>query len=117
MEKLAEAGFEVTNACWVKTTEDRPWHLYLVSPVVDNEGRKEAYRRIHGVIWEMASSSTIDPFEVKLIGSKSPVAQGAADMVRRYPGVNPIRSRSADFGGQSIEAAYFYPSRLSAPVS
>ena len=63
-ERLAQQGFEVTAAFWLRTSEDGQWFLYFASPVVDSEGKREAYRRVLPVIRQMPQPFWVDPFEV-----------------------------------------------------
>jgi hypothetical protein len=107
--QLVREGFPVTAACWVNASEASQWHLYLASPVVDDEGSIKAYRRIHAVIRQMPQPFWVGPFDVKVIGATSPVAQAVQDVHRQYPGKVPTRYRGARLGDLSIEEAHIYP--------
>jgi hypothetical protein len=55
----------------------------------------------------------VDPFEVKLIDTRDPIAE---DISNPYQGRNPTiptRYRGASLGGESIDEAYIYPPELS----
>jgi hypothetical protein len=114
VELLANEGFSVTAACWLKTSEDGQWFLYLASPVVDEEGPLKAYRRVHPLIRRM-SNSCIDPFEVKLIGTNDPIAEALRGINCRSSARGLIPYSGAQLGGVSIEGAYFYPSTPDIP--
>jgi hypothetical protein len=86
---LREAGFEVHAAFWAKPSDDGEWFLYLSSPVVDREGLLQACRVAHAVI-RQHPDFWIDPFEVRLIGEKDPMAEAALEVVRPKPGQGPF---------------------------
>jgi hypothetical protein len=107
--RLVQEGFPVTAAGWVNATEASRWHLYIASPVVDDQGPFTAYRRIHEVIQQMPEPFWVEPSDVKVIEAKSPIAREVQEMFRGSPRKIPIRYRGARLGDLSIEAAYIYP--------
>jgi len=46
---LVQKNFEVIIACWVKTSEEDDWFLYIASGEVDRKGLAEAYREAYRV--------------------------------------------------------------------
>jgi hypothetical protein len=108
-EKLAQNGFEVTAAGWIRTTEDGQWFLYLVSPVVDEKGPLGAYRRVNALLRQMPQPFSVHSLDVKLIGPTEPIAEGIQDMHRRYPAKSPIHLGETQLNGVSIDGAYIYP--------
>src|SRR5437660_12729851 len=54
IDRLAKEGVAVTGAAWVKESENGDWYLYVVTPLVGEDGAtKPAYRRVNRVIREM----------------------------------------------------------------
>ena len=98
VEQLAVSGLPVCTAFWVNATEASQWYLYIVSPVVDERGLTEAYRRVQAIMSQMPEPFWLDPFEVKVIGTKNPIAEEVVATLERHPGKRPIRYAARDSG-------------------
>jgi hypothetical protein len=110
VERLKQEGLGIAAAYWAKTSEDNQWYLYLTLPGVEEEGVRNAYRRINAVRRDMPQPTWMGPSDVKVIGTKHPLAQAVAALQRRYPGDGPIRVGEAALDrGISLEGAYIYP--------
>src|ERR1700694_4570599 len=86
VEEVLQRGFPVTAAFWLKASEDDRWYFYIVSPVVDDEGLAQGYRRLHPLVRRVPEPLGIDPLEIKLIGPSNPIAQDVLAIHRRAPG-------------------------------
>jgi hypothetical protein len=116
IDRLIGEGFPVTAAAWVKESESGRWYLYLATPLVPPQGgTREAYRRLNAVRRQMPPPFWIGPFQVKVVGSGSPLAEAVQELHRRYPGNRLIPFEGPQLGGLSIEGAYVYPP-AAAPV-
>jgi hypothetical protein len=117
IENLPQHGFEVSAAFWLKASEDGKWSFYIISPVVDRDGLTKAYRQLHPRVRTMPQALGIDPLEIKLIGSKDPVARDVLAIVGRAPAplVSPIRWGGNQLGNVIVEGAYIYPMPVSTP--
>ena len=94
--------------------------MYLASPLVDDKGPLEAYRRVHEVLSE-TPDVWLDPFEIRLIGLKDSLAEAASAVIkpkvadsrfavqppRPYPGMT--RFNGSTLGGMSVDGALIYP--------
>jgi hypothetical protein len=109
IEKLTQDGFPVTAAGWLRKSEDGQWFLYLASPVEDEEGPIGAYRRAYPVVQQMPRPFWIEPLDVKVVGTKDPIANAIAETRQRYPGNVPVRYGEVRLGKLSVEGAYLYP--------
>jgi hypothetical protein len=117
IDRLVENGIAVLAACWMKESDGGLWYLYLVTPLVGEDGsRRPAYRRINAVIRAMSQPLGIDPYQKKVVGPSEPVGQAILDLQRRYAGRLPLWYGEATLGGVSIDAAYIYPPRVLAPT-
>jgi hypothetical protein len=113
VERLMQEGLGITAAFWAKTSEDAQWYLYLILPGVEEEGVRKSYRRINAVRRDMPQPSRLGLSDVKVIGTKHPLARAVASLQRRYPGDRPIRSGEAPLDwGVSLEGAYVYPASV-----
>jgi hypothetical protein len=117
IDRLAENGVAVLAACWMKESDGGLWYLYLVTPLVGEDGaRRPAYHRINAVIRALPQPLRMDPFQKKVVGPLEPVGQAILDLQRRYAGRLPVWYGEATLGGVSIDAAYLYPPTVLAPA-
>src|SRR5947209_11512880 len=117
VEEVSQCGLPVTAAFWLEASEDDRWYFYIVSPVVDDEGLAQAYRRLHPLVRRVRQPSGIDPLEIKLIGPSNPIAQDVLAIHHSAPGprVSPIRWGGKRLGNVSVEGAYLYPLPVTTP--
>jgi hypothetical protein len=109
IHRLTGEGVAVTAAGWVKESESGQWFLYLVTPLVGQDGvRRPAYRRVNTVLLQMPQPFWVDPLEIKVVGPDSSVGKAMRDLHRHYPRPSPIRYGGAQLGDMSIDGAYLY---------
>ena len=104
---LSARGFDVAAACWVRTSEDSVWILYISSPRVDGWKLADAYREAYGIL-QTLEGSMISASEVKLIGEKNPITTEILEVSRRYPDTFVDSSILRRTGSVMIEEAYIY---------
>jgi hypothetical protein len=104
---LANEGFDVTVACWVKTSEEGLWFLYIGSTSVERGKIGDAYAVAYDCLSRIPYVS-IELSDIKLVSATNPVAKDALAVRRRYPGRAPTRYHGKRLGGLSIEEAYIY---------
>jgi hypothetical protein len=116
VEELPRRGFPVSAALWVKMSENEKWYFYIVSPVVDEAGLREAYGRMQPLVREM-QTFWIEPLKIHLIGPSDPIASGVLAYLARLPRlrVSPIPWRGMWLGDKSVLAAYIYPVPVPTP--
>jgi hypothetical protein len=100
VERLAEDGFSVTAACWGKDDDSELWQLYLISSVVDDEGIRKAYLRLHATIREMQKTGfSIDPYyQIHLVSPSEAFAKAILEAQRQGPGWPPVRYNEVTLG-------------------
>jgi hypothetical protein len=107
IQELQSRGFDVSAAFWMQE-EGGYWYLYLVSKTVDDEGDTTAHRRLTLLLRQIKESS-IDPFELTLIGTDSPLAQEVLDLQHRYPLNLYSQHRLRKVGPMRTGEAHIYP--------
>lgn len=107
IQELRSKQFDVSMACWIEE-ESGLWYLYLASKDVDANGTAGAYEKL-SLALQQISTSTIDPFEIKLIGTAHPLTKEVFDLHRKYPAPLHTRYRLHELGGMSIGEAHIYP--------
>jgi hypothetical protein len=109
LEWLAEAGFPVTVAGWVRETQRWDWHLYLVSPVVEDQGIRIALRRIRTLIQQMPQPLRLGRFDLMVVGSHKPLGEALVDLQRHHPGKSYFHFGGSQLNCVEVEAVYIYP--------
>lgn len=105
---LFDKQVPVTAAFWAKPADAGQWYLYIASEQIDDEGIGRAYREVLRLA-KQPLRSYLDPFQVKLISGKDPLAQAALEIHRAFPGKMATRIGNKTFGGMSVEGLYIYP--------
>ena len=106
LDALRGGGFDVVVGGWTKSSEEGDWYLYIASKDVDDRGLAEAYRTVYTVI-NANPEFGIDPFEVKLVGQRNPIAKDLQDL-RGASDRLATRSRRPRLGHMSVEETYVY---------
>ncbi len=136
VERLIEDGEELINqlrydfpiltACWAKVILDDDqmgdrgeWQLFLVSPLVDQEGPADAYEKAYNALRNMPQFdqmfARISWSMIKIIGEKNPITQGVIKILKRFHGKAPIYVRRCRLGQIEAEEVYVYPLTLPPP--
>jgi len=105
---LTQTGFPLTAVCWVKTSEEGDWYLYIASNSVDQKGLASAYREVYGVL-KTISGTSISFSDVKLVGINNPITKDILEIRERYPGRLPTISRRRQLGSVAVDEVYVYP--------
>jgi hypothetical protein len=106
----------VRVAFWLRKSDRRFGHLYVVSDQITAENFDFAYGEVVRLTGQMPDPY-FDLFRVKVLGTDDPLAKAALDARHRYPGTVPIHWRDLYFGGVSADELYIYPLPIAAPVS
>jgi hypothetical protein len=114
VHRLLDDGFDVTAAFWLNAGEDRWWHFYIASKIVDERGPVEAYRALQATLAQLPGIS-IALEGIKLIGASSPITRDALKIRKRHAGVELIRLSGTRLGGLNVEEAIIYPADYSEP--
>jgi hypothetical protein len=116
IDGLTTEGVSVEAAFWLGDATDNVWLLYIVTPLVTEEGvGQKAYRRINEMRRKMPEIAPILSMRVRAIHPNDPIAQAVRKLVEQWPGNVPMRIWSSrSIGGKFVDAAYIYPRILSA---
>jgi hypothetical protein len=109
VERFAADGNPVEAAFWVKATEEEFWFLYVATDLYDCVGPAAAYRAVNASLRKLGTSS-LSGSEIKLIGTKNPIAKDVLAIMRRRP--IPVATGSATLGGMAVDKMLLYPPRL-----
>jgi hypothetical protein len=111
IERLNREGVGVIAAAWVKEGDSGQWYLYLVTPLVGEDGAKRpAYRRVNTVVRAMQQEGFwFDSSDIKVIGPHDPIARDLVAQQDRRPARKPTWFRGSRLGERAVETAYIYP--------
>ncbi len=100
-------NFRVKAAFWLKERESDGWFLYLASDDISDSNFDQAYRRLLEIV-SPARNRWIDPFQVKVVGTGSPIAKAALDVMQEESSRLPTVYRGNRFGDVSVDEVYLY---------
>jgi hypothetical protein len=101
----------VAAAFWLKTDEGK-WELYIATDRV-KKGLAAVYEVVNRAE-KAVDDPNFDPFRVRLIGARHPLARAAQEVYQRRPSEIPIYIRGGFFGGLWADGVYLYPPPASA---
>src|SRR5208282_6531398 len=105
---LVQKKFEVVVACWVKTSEEDDWFLYVASGEVDKKGLAEAYREAYRVLEEL-DIPWIAASQLKLVRSNDPLVADVKETQHLPTAAFPTISHRLHLGNMSTQEVYIYP--------
>jgi len=108
LAKLVGSGFDVTAACWARTSEEDRWFFYIATKAIEEKGLAAAYGDAYGVLLAM-DNPWISVSEVKLIPPTNPMVRDLLDIQRRSVSRMPMHTRRSHLGSLGIEEAYIFP--------
>jgi len=105
---LVQKKFEVVVACWVKTSEEDDWFLYVASGEVDKKGLAEAYREAYRAL-EVLDTPWITASQLKLVRSDDPIVADVKETQHLLTAAFPTISHRPQLGDLSTQEVYIYP--------
>ena len=114
IERLMQNGLPIQAAAWVKESSRWDGYLWLVTPLVKEDGdTMPAYRRLLAVLRSGPWPADVDPFRIKVVGASEPVGQAILAAVQS--GRRPWdHLGDLSLGGRSIDGAYIDPPLVAA---
>ncbi len=107
LDLLEEDRISVRAACWVKRTDLDRWIFYIATPIWDEKGPLEAYRKITPALRTLGND-WLTGSDVTLVGEKHPLVNDTREFLRRFPHRTPIQSPLSLIGGIPVEEIYVY---------
>jgi hypothetical protein len=110
IQQLAAAGFDITAAFWVRSSEDGQWALYIASKTFDEKGPHASYLLIVDAL-HSSGADWISMSDVTLISPSDPISADVLAMLRGYAGRRAVRSQNRRLGKLEVEEVIIYPPR------
>lgn len=114
VERLDAQQADVKSAFWLYFSEDKVWKLIVASPLVDNLGPREYYRKVVTAN-ELASAEeeVISLNDIGVTNTSNKIVQLLSFAIGTGDGISGIRFSRNTINGNFIEDAYIYRSNLS----
>lgn len=94
-------------AFWLKSSDDYRY-FYLTSDRIDDSTMGDAYREVVRLAQQLRLSD-LDMFRIKVVAGDDPMAEAAAEQIRKYPDSTGKRFGYRTFGERFFEDGYLYP--------
>lgn len=104
----------VASGCWLKESDSGRVRLYVATDHVSAGNLRDAYGDVLRIARSLRNPN-LDPFEIELISTDSPICQGARE-IYKYASPNiPAHFTVRYFGGMNVDEGYVYPPSVLAP--
>lgn len=103
-ELVRSAEFPIAGMLWLL---DGEWHLLIASPVVDELGPRDAYRKLAASV-RLSPSDHPRLLRVQLTSLKNPLYEALRSVFGKAASVEGARLGGSQVGGMYIEDAYLY---------
>jgi hypothetical protein len=108
VEGLDSSRFEVQSAFWFYTPASHKWTLFIVTPLVDNLGPREAYARVQTLLLTVSPRPQISLKDISLLSPQNELVRLLRLAIKTGPGISGIRFTRNTINGVFIQDAYIY---------
>jgi|SRR5688572_30488486 len=107
VDLLNRSGVPITAALWQcdESMDANQWELDLVSPLVDEAGIKEAYRKMLAVLDSTGDPPLLNGLDVRLYSPKEPFLKS---LRRTFKGKRDIKLGGGPVGDHILDPGYLY---------
>jgi len=109
IERLDADGADIQSSFWLYAEEDKIWKLIMASPLVDTEGPREYYKKIH-VANSLADDleETISLHDISVTNTSNKIVQVLKSAINTGNKIAGIRFSRNMINGIFIEDSYIY---------
>lgn len=108
LAELVKVSFDVTAACWVKTSDEGLWYLSIGSDAVKPGQVGDAYVTVYDCLLRIPDAS-LSLSDIKLVPATNALTKDVVEIRDRHAGRVPTRFHGKRLGRVAIEEAYIYP--------
>ncbi|MFP4173929.1 MAG: hypothetical protein ACLFV4_13570 [Candidatus Hydrogenedentota bacterium] len=109
IERLDATNSEVKSAFWLYSSEEQTWKLVIASPLVDEEGPRDYYKRIVDAnMLANTEEQIVSIFDIRVASPKNHITQLFANVFGETASVWGCRFSRNTINGVFIEDAYLY---------
>ena len=107
-QQLDTDGFDVRASLWFYFVEGNQWRLLIASPLVDEQGPKEAYERIRASLSKAPGGlAGLSLQNISAASPQEPLIQMLRKLVR-MPDIGGVRLTRSRLNNLYVEDAYIY---------
>jgi hypothetical protein len=107
IKALDASGLDVRAAFWFYREESEEWRMYIATPLVKEQGPREAYSRILNAL-RKNSIHSIDLSNISVIDPTDGLATVLSLAIANGPHINEISFNGDTVNGVYIRAAHIY---------
>lgn len=107
LQELDKRHFPIDAALWLYRPEEDDWRLVIATPLVDEFGPSEGYRRLQRVVQKM-SGTRLSLSNVALVSPEDPLIVLLRSAISTGPGIHGVRFSRNSINGVFVEDAYIY---------
>jgi hypothetical protein len=107
LQELDKRHFPIDAALWLYRPEEDDWRLMLATPLVDEFGPSEGYRRLQRVV-QKVPGTRLSLSNVELASPEDPFITLLRSAISTGPGIHGVRFSRNSINGVFIEDAYIY---------
>lgn len=112
LKQLKHDGYRYSAAAWFHEDSSEQWYFYIVTELVDSEGKQEAYSRLNCVCDKIPDLS-LDLFDFRVFSPSSRVGLGLKPYVAHLGSARVLTHyRHIDFDRGLSGEAWVYPRDL-----
>lgn len=109
VQRLDEAGWQVSAAFWFYFADANAWRLQIASPEVATKGPRESYKVAQGALASLPIEDRALALEdIAVVPTDHPLVGLLRTMVTTGPGISRIRFSKNVINGQFIDDALIY---------
>jgi hypothetical protein len=107
IQALDSAGFNVSSALWLYTSEEHRWKLIIASPDVAHKGPRTAYKSVSRLLRER-SDIDVSFDDIMLIDHRDKLITLLRSALGLFPGMHEVRFTNNYIHGTPIDDAIIY---------
>lgn len=105
-EALDKAKFPFNGTLWLYDESAEDWEFVVVTPLVDEEGRRESYLKLSKTVSAVAASDT-QLLRLTVMSPNQAIFK-AIRSIFKVPGVGSVRVQNTVLNGIPVQDAYLY---------
>lgn len=107
LKELDKRHFLIDAALWLHRPEEDDWRLVLATPLVNEFGPSEGYRRLQRVVQKLPGARP-SLSSIALVGSDDPFIGLLRSAIATGPGTHGVRFSRNSINGVFVDDAYIY---------
>jgi hypothetical protein len=108
INELETGNIQVQAALWFYLTEPEEWRLLIATPIFDEEGSTNTYRRLFDLIRDKNITISFPLSRITVISPNDPMVRLLRNVISTGGGISRVRFQNNVIDNQLIEDALIY---------